>query len=243
MSIEVPVAEGPSTIEVPVAEVPVARPSAGIHDLLSRPTPRAEEAAADAPAAEELARAEELATVAEPTTGVAFTAEPKGREAPVADGWVSFANPGTGEFPEAKESSAQAPPVEEAPPAEPLAGEPRHTEAPPVKEPRPTQSAHIKRVPPARKAPPGRRGSPAKGSPAKVRPKLPYAPYGPGSARATPEGGGPSGWLVKGRSDTRLYYTPDDPAYPLTVAQVWFKDEQSATRACFTPWRNSSRRK
>ncbi|MGF2951325.1 hypothetical protein ACOJVP_03080, partial [Mycobacterium sp. THU-M116] len=75
------------------------------------------------------------------------------------------------------------------------------------------------------------------------RPKLPYAPYGPGSARATPEGGGPSGWSVKGRSDTRLFYTPDDPVYHLTVAQVWFKDEQAAVRAAFTPWRNSSRRK
>jgi hypothetical protein len=73
-------------------------------------------------------------------------------------------------------------------------------------------------------------------------PVLPYAPYGPGSARATPDGGGPAGWLVKGRSDTRLYYTPDDPAYDATVAQVWFKDEESAARALFTPWRKSSRK-
>ena len=72
--------------------------------------------------------------------------------------------------------------------------------------------------------------------------KVPYEPYGPGSARATPNGGGPAGWLVKGRSNTRLYYTPDDPAYDQTVAQVWFKDEQAAMRACFTPWRKSSRK-
>ena len=70
---------------------------------------------------------------------------------------------------------------------------------------------------------------------------MPYSPYGPGSARATPEGGGPSGWLVKGRSDTRLYYTPDDPTYDATVAQVWFKDEESAARALFTPWRKSAK--
>ena len=80
----------------------------------------------------------------------------------------------------------------------------------------------------------------AKESPAKKIPKLPYEPYGPGSARATPNGGGPAGWLVKGRSDTRLYYTADDPGYGLTVAQVWFEDEASAARACFTPWRTSS---
>ena len=73
-------------------------------------------------------------------------------------------------------------------------------------------------------------------------PVVPYAPYGPGSARAGAEGGGPAGWLVKGRSDTRLYYTPDDATYDRTVAQVWFKDEESAMRAYFTPWRKSSRK-
>ena len=71
---------------------------------------------------------------------------------------------------------------------------------------------------------------------------MPYAPFGPASPRATPDGGGPSGWLVKGRSDTRLYYTPDDPTYDSTVAQVWFKDEESAVRAYFTPWRKSTRK-
>ncbi len=80
----------------------------------------------------------------------------------------------------------------------------------------------------------------AKESPTRKIPVLPYAPYGPGSARATPDGGGPAGWLVKGRRDTRVYYTPDDPTYDPTVAQVWFKDEESAVRAGFTPWRKSS---
>jgi uncharacterized membrane protein ArfC len=70
-------------------------------------------------------------------------------------------------------------------------------------------------------------------------PVTPEAPFGPGSARATPEGGGPAGWLVKGRSDTRLYYTPDDPTYDTTVAEIWFSDEKSAAQAGFTPWRAS----
>jgi len=82
----------------------------------------------------------------------------------------------------------------------------------------------------------------AKETPTKKIPVVPYAPYGPGSARAGAEGSGPAGWLVKGCSDTRLYYTPDDATYDRTVAQVWFKDEESAMRAYFTPWRKSSRK-
>jgi uncharacterized membrane protein ArfC len=69
-----------------------------------------------------------------------------------------------------------------------------------------------------------------------------FAPYGAGSARAGDDGAGPAGWLVKGRSDTRHYYTPDDATYERTVAQVWFKDEESALRAYFTPWRKSSKK-
>jgi len=100
-----------------------------------------------------------------------------------------------------------------------------------------------KKVPPAGKVP--AKKVPAGGQAAKAPPgprtrTLPYEPFGPGSARATLDGGGPSGWPVKGRTDTRLYYTPNDPAYDLTVAHVWFKDEQSAARALFTPWRKSS---
>ena len=71
----------------------------------------------------------------------------------------------------------------------------------------------------------------------------PYASYGPGSARADSDGNGPAGWLVKGRSDTRLYYTPDDPNYDTIRAQVWFQDEGSAKRAFFTPWRKSAKKR
>ena len=68
-------------------------------------------------------------------------------------------------------------------------------------------------------------------------PVSPLAPYGPGSANPGPDGSGPPGWLVKGRMDTQLYYTPDDPAYDATAAQVWFIDEEAATGARFMPWR------
>ena len=73
----------------------------------------------------------------------------------------------------------------------------------------------------------------AKESPTRKMPVPRHAPYGPGSARAAPDGGGPAGWLVKGRSDTRLYYTPDDPTYDPTIAEVWFKDEKSARAGRF----------
>jgi uncharacterized membrane protein ArfC len=89
----------------------------------------------------------------------------------------------------------------------------------------------------AKTEPPTTKIPAAKEAPTTKIPTVPHAPYGPGSARATRDGGGPAGWLVKGRSDTRLYYTPDDATYDSTVAQVWFKDEKSAARPLFTPWR------
>jgi uncharacterized membrane protein ArfC len=82
----------------------------------------------------------------------------------------------------------------------------------------------------------------AKESPTTKIAGVSYAPFGSGSARARADGSGPAGWLVKGRSDTRLYYIPDDPVYNSTVAQIWFKDEESASRAYFTPWRKSSKK-
>jgi hypothetical protein len=82
----------------------------------------------------------------------------------------------------------------------------------------------------------------AQESPTTKIPVPPPAPYGPGSAQSTPGGRGPAGWLVKARSGTRLYYTPDNPTYDPMVAQIWFKDEESALRAGFTPWHNNSRK-
>ncbi|MGO9155001.1 channel accessory protein ArfC, sunset domain variant [Mycobacterium sp.] len=116
-----------------------------------------------------------------------------------------------------------------------VAKEPPTTKIPVAKE-TPTQKIPVTKEAPTTKIPV------VKETPTTKIPTVPFAPYGPGSARAGAEGAGPAGWLVKGRSDTRLYYTPDDATYERTVAQVWFKDEESAIRAYFTPWRKSSRK-
>jgi uncharacterized membrane protein ArfC len=128
-------------------------------------------------------------------------------------------------------------PVAKEPPTTkiPVAKEPPTTKIPVAKEP-PTTKIPVAKEPPTTKIPV------VKETPTQKIPTAPFAPYGPGSARAGSEGAGPTGWLVKGRSDTRLYYTPDDATYDRTVAQVWFKDEESALRAYFTPWRTSSKK-
>jgi hypothetical protein len=61
-------------------------------------------------------------------------------------------------------------------------------------------------------------------------------PYGASSARAAADGSGPEGWLVKGNEDSMLYHAPDSPHYGETIAEVWFKDEESAEQGGFTPW-------
>jgi uncharacterized membrane protein ArfC len=68
-------------------------------------------------------------------------------------------------------------------------------------------------------------------------PTVTDAPHGPGSSRAGDNGSGPSGWLVKGKEDGKVYHTPDSPSYEQTVADVWFKTEQSAVQAGFSPWK------
>ena len=128
----------------------------------------------------------------------------------------------------------------------PVAKEPPTTKIR-VTEERPTTKIRVAKETPTTKTPvametPTTKIPVAEESPTTKIPVVPYAPYGPGSARAGAEGSGPAGWLVKGRSDTRLYYTPDDATYDRTVAQVWFQDEESAMRAYFTPWRKSSRK-
>jgi uncharacterized membrane protein ArfC len=139
-------------------------------------------------------------------------------------------------------------PVAKEPPTTkiPVAKEPPTTKIPVAEEAPPTripvaEEAPTTKIPVAEEAPPTRIPV-AEEAPTKNIPAVPYAPYGPGSARADAEGAGPAGWLVKGRSETRLYYTPDDATYDRTAAQVWFKDEESAMRAFFTPWRKSSRK-
>jgi uncharacterized membrane protein ArfC len=143
----------------------------------------------------------------------------------------------TTKIPVAKEPpTTKIPVAEEAPPTRiPVADEAPTTKIPVAEE------APTTKIPVAEEAPPTRIPV-AEEAPTKNIPAVPYAPYGPGSARAGAEGAGPAGWLVKGRSDSRLYYTPDDATYDRTVAQVWFKNEESAMRAFFTPWRKSSRK-
>ena len=61
-------------------------------------------------------------------------------------------------------------------------------------------------------------------------------PYGAGSAKAGAGGSGPAGWTIKGNEQSMLYHTPDSPNYTQTIAEFWFKDEESAVRAGFTHW-------
>ncbi|MGV0038007.1 channel accessory protein ArfC, sunset domain variant [Mycobacterium colombiense] len=79
----------------------------------------------------------------------------------------------------------------------------------------------------------------AKEPPTTKIPPSPRAPYGPGSADPDPDGRGPAGYLIKARGDGKVYFTPDDPSYDSTAAEIWFSDEKSAQQAGFTPWRDS----
>ncbi|MEE6175031.1 channel accessory protein ArfC, sunset domain variant [Mycobacterium sp. 050134] len=162
---------------------------------------------------------------------------------PVADDAPTVRIPVVKQPPAKKIPAKRTPPAKKTPPAR----------GRPVQKVPPVKGVPGKKPPPARLWPekkiaaatgaPAKKAPPAKDVPTKKIRKLPYEPFGPGSARATVNGGGPAGWLVKGRTDTRLYYTPDDPPYELTVAQVWFKDERSAARALFTPWSKSSKKR
>jgi uncharacterized membrane protein ArfC len=130
--------------------------------------------------------------------------------------------------------------------SEPAESEPTTTKIPVPKEP-PTTRIRIANEPPTTrirvaKEPPTTKIPVTRGSPTRKIPTVRSAPYGPGFAQAALDGGGPAGWLVKGHPETRLYYTPDDPTYDSTVPQVWFKDEESAVRAGFTPWRKRSKK-
>src|SRR6202453_4695407 len=151
-------------------------------------------------------------------------------------------------IPDEMESPTTMIPVGREPPTTmiPVPKDPPTTKIPAAEESPTTNIPVAKALPPSKSPPakrtPAKRTPPGRGSPPRKRKMVPYAPFGPGSARADAKGNGPSGWIVKGRSDTRLYYTPDDATYDQTVAQVWFRDEESAARAHFTPWRTSSKK-
>jgi len=73
----------------------------------------------------------------------------------------------------------------------------------------------------------------------KIESLLEKEPYGPGSVRFAAAGAAaaaPAGHPIKGNEDSMLYHTTDSPWYKQTIAEVWFADEDSASRAGFTRW-------
>ncbi|MCP9271619.1 channel accessory protein ArfC, sunset domain variant [Mycolicibacterium arenosum] len=62
------------------------------------------------------------------------------------------------------------------------------------------------------------------------------APHGPGSAKPAADGSGPEGWLVKGNEDSMLYHSTESPYYGRTIAEVWFRDVETAEAAGFNRW-------
>jgi uncharacterized membrane protein ArfC len=61
-------------------------------------------------------------------------------------------------------------------------------------------------------------------------------PHGPGSAKPGAGGSGPDGWTVKGNEDSKLYHSPESPSYQRTIAEVWFRDVETAEAAGFNRW-------
>ncbi|HEX7825731.1 MAG TPA: hypothetical protein VF477_12565 [Mycobacterium sp.] len=61
-------------------------------------------------------------------------------------------------------------------------------------------------------------------------------PHGPGSAKPGAAGSGPEGWTVKGNEDSKLYHSPESPSYGRTIAEVWFRDVETAEAAGFNRW-------
>ena len=62
-------------------------------------------------------------------------------------------------------------------------------------------------------------------------------PYGAGSVRLpVASADGPSGYTIKGNEDSMLYHSPESPTYVRTVAEVWFRDVETAEAAGFNRW-------
>ena len=66
-------------------------------------------------------------------------------------------------------------------------------------------------------------------------------PYGTGSLRLAAGAEAPSGYTIKGNKDSMLYHTPDSPSYEQTIAEVWFRDEETAVKAGFGPWHKGAK--
>lgn len=61
------------------------------------------------------------------------------------------------------------------------------------------------------------------------------APYGANSVRVSGRGT-PAGYTIKGNEDSMLYHSPESPSYKQTIAEIWFRDEESAQQAGFARW-------
>jgi hypothetical protein len=61
-------------------------------------------------------------------------------------------------------------------------------------------------------------------------------PYGAGSIRVKATADAPSGYPVKGNEDSMLYHTTESPSYERTIAEVWFRDVETAEAAGFNRW-------
>jgi uncharacterized membrane protein ArfC len=62
-------------------------------------------------------------------------------------------------------------------------------------------------------------------------------PYGAGSLRlAVASADGPSGYTIKGNEDSMLYHSSESPTYKRTIAEVWFRDAETAEAAGFNRW-------
>ena len=62
-------------------------------------------------------------------------------------------------------------------------------------------------------------------------------PYGAGSVRVADTATAPDGgYTIKGNEDSMLYHTTDSPSYKQTIAEVWFRDVETAEKASFARW-------
>lgn len=63
-------------------------------------------------------------------------------------------------------------------------------------------------------------------------------PYGPGSAVPLPDGSAPGPeYTIKGNGSSRLFHPPSSPYYGRTKAEVWFRTDDDAVAAGFSPYR------
>jgi len=61
-------------------------------------------------------------------------------------------------------------------------------------------------------------------------------PYGVGSIRVKRTADPFDDYTVKGNEDSMLYHTAESPSYQRTIAEVWFRDVETAENAGFHRW-------